>query len=105
MGTLSIIESASIARDGSNPQPVHEFSRSGGIPCTQLSTSTTSARVKLKGSTVWVTLNASEAMYIQIGDVTVDATTTDFPIAADVPYSFKVNQELGSTYIAAEDVA
>lgn len=105
MGTLSIIEGKSTAREGANAQPVHEFKSGEGIVCTQLSTSGASSRQILKASTAWVTLSASEAMYIQIGGASVEATTTDYQIAANAPFSFKVDQEGVATYIAAEDVA
>lgn len=104
MGVLKIIQTAEVGRSNAVPVPVHEFDPAAGIPSSDLSTSTSSASFKLMASTRFVTVQGDEPMYIQIGSGSATATTTDWLLAADQPFSFKV-QPGPDTYIAAEDVS
>jgi hypothetical protein len=104
MGTLYIIETSDVDTTRGDHVPVHRLDISNGFNCTQLATTTASARQQLDADTRYVTIKASEDMYIEYGGSAVEATTTDYLLSAGETFSFAVRPSSGN-YIAAEDVS
>lgn len=102
MGVLYILESANT--DRVDDAPVHLFDLDSGFNCTQLATTTASARQQLDADTRYVTIKASEDMYVEYGGSAVEAGTSDYLMSAGETLSFSVQPGSGN-YIAAEDVA
>tara|TARA_R100001086_G_scaffold197077_2_gene113639 strand:- start:116 stop:433 length:318 start_codon:yes stop_codon:yes gene_type:complete len=105
MGTLHILECDQAARADNDAIPLMHFNSDDGMRNQQLATSGASASTALDQSTAYVTLIASEDMYINLGGSAVEADTTDFLLPATTPFSFKVSHGDNQAYIAAEDVA
>jgi hypothetical protein len=102
MGVLYILESSKAGRaDGA---PVHAFDLGSGFNCTQLATTTSSASQQLDADTRYVTIKASEPMYVEYGGSAVAAGTSDYLMSTGETLSFEVQPGSGN-YIAAEDEA
>lgn len=103
MGTLHITKVYEVDRDNSSPVDIPKWKPSEGIPVQALTTSGSTARVEVTGNPKRVILQADANVCVQIGDVTVEATSSDHPLAAYADRAFAPGED-GNFYIAAIEV-